>query len=366
MMAIEVQDIFFAHFGEYAKKRILSPIQQKAADAIMNCRTAALGAHVDVCDSCGYTRISYNSCRNRHCPKCQTFAKEVWIDQQRISLLNTHYFHVVFTVPSELNQTFLHNQRTAYALLFQAASETVLELCADRKYLGAKPGITAVLHTWGQNLQFHPHVHMIVTGGGLTLDAKWRRSKRDFFLPIHVLSAKFRGKFLALLKKEFPNTEKSLLDMCYAKKWVVYCKPPFGSSEQVVAYLGRYTHRVAISNNRILSLENGKVTFLWRDYAHGSKVKPMTLDAEEFIRRFLLHILPSGFRKIRHYGLFSLRDKGRRLTLCRKLTNTPQPRPAATTTERLQKILGSNFNVCPCCGNGFLSRDPPAVAVSSI
>lgn len=366
MMAIEVQDIFSAHFGEYAKKRVLSPIQQKAANAIMNCRTAALGAHVDVCDSCGYMRISYNSCRNRHCPKCQTFAKEVWIDQQHISLLNTHYFHVVFTVPSELDQTILHNQRTAYALLFQASSETVLELCADRKYLGAKPGITAVLHTWGQNLQFHPHVHMIVTGGGLTLGAKWRRSKRDFFLPIHVLSAKFRGKFLALLKKEFPNTDKSLLDVCYAKKWVVYCKPPFGSSEQVVAYLGRYTHRVAISNNRILSLENGKVTFLWRDYAHGSKVKPMTLDAEEFIRRFLLHILPSGFRKIRHYGLFSLRDKGRRLALCRKLTNTPQPRPAATTTERLQKILGSNFNVCPCCGNGFLSRDPPAVAVSSI
>jgi len=361
-MSIEVQDIFTAHFGEYAKSHTLRREQWKAANAIINCRTAALGAHVDVCNHCGYTRISYNSCRNRHCPKCQTFAKEVWGEQQRISLLNTHYFHVVFTVPAELNPTFLNNQRDVYALLFQAASETVLELCADRKYLGAKPGITAVLHTWGQNLQFHPHVHMIVTGGGLTPDAKWRKSRQDFFLPIHVLSAKFRGKFLALLKKKFPGTDKALLDVCYAKKWVVYCKPPFGNPEHVVAYLGRYTHRVAISNSRILSMENGKVTFLWRDYAHGNAMKQMSLDTEEFIRRFLLHILPSGFCKIRHYGLFALRDKSRRLALCRKLTNTPQPKPSATVMERLQKILGRNFNVCPHCGKGFLSRDPPPAA----
>ncbi len=361
-MTIEVQDIFSAHFGGYAGNHTLSPVQWKAANAIMNCRTAALGAHADVCDHCGYKKISYNSCRNRHCPKCQTFAKETWVDQQRISLLNTHYFHVVFTVPAELNPTFLSNQRDVYALLFKAASETVLELCADRKYLGAKPGITAVLHTWGQNLQFHPHVHMIVTGGGLTQDSKWRESRRDFFLPVHVLSAKFRGKFLALLKKKFPDTDKALLDVCYEKKWVVYCKPPFGSANQVVAYLGRYTHRVAISNERILSLENGKVTFLWRDYAHGGGMKPMTLDAKEFIRRFLLHILPSGFRKIRHYGLFAFRDKGRRIALCRKLTNTPRLKPAATTMERLQKILGREFNVCPCCGKGFLSRDPPVFA----
>jgi len=179
-MSIEVQNIFSAHFSEYAKKHTLSPVQWKAAKAILNCRTAALGAHMDVCNHCGYKTISYNSCRNRHCPKCQTFAKETWVDQQRISLLNTHYFHVVFTVPAELNPTFLNNQSDVYALLFQATSETVLELCADRKYLGAKPGITAVLHTWGQNLQFHPHVHMIVTGSGLTTNAKWRKSRRNF------------------------------------------------------------------------------------------------------------------------------------------------------------------------------------------
>jgi len=189
------------------------------------------------------------------------------------------------------------------------------------------------------------------------------RIQPGFFLPIHVLSAKFYGKFLALLKKKLPGADKALLDVCYAKKWVVYCKPPFGSANQVVAYLGRYTHRVANSNNRILSLENGKVSFLWRDYAHGGEMKSMTLDAEEFIRRFLLHILPSGFRKIRHYGLFAFRHKGRCLALCRKLTNTPQPKPSATTMERLQKILGRDFNVCPCCGKGFLSRDPPASAV---
>lgn len=218
---------------------------------------------------------------------------------------------------AQLNPAFLHDQRAMYDLLFRAASETVLELCADKKYLGAKPGITAVLHTWGQNLQFHPHIHMVVTGGGLTPDGKWRASKKKFFLPGRVLSAKFRGKFLALSKRKFPDADQGLLDACYRKKWVVYCKPPFGSAEKVVSYLGRYTHRVAISNNRILSLKDGKVAFLWRGYAHGNQRKPMTLDAMEFIRRFLLHILPSGFRKIRHYGFTAAREKKRVLVYSR-------------------------------------------------
>ena len=297
-MSIEIQDVFAEHIDAYARNHRMSHVQKKAVRDITNCRTAALGAHVDICDNCGHMRISYNSCRNRHCPKCQTFAKEKWIDKQRKNLLNTPYFHVVFTVPSELNSVFLYQQNNMYTLLFQAASETVLELCTARNYFGAVPGITAILHTWGQNLQFHPHVHMIVTGGGLTPDRKWRASSKNFFLPVRVLSAKFRGKFLALLKAQFPKTDQGLLDTCYQKKWVVYCKPPFDNAGKVIAYLGRYTHRVAISNDRILSLENGKVTFRWRDYAHGNQVKLMTLDAGEFIRRFLLHTSMGTWRGV--------------------------------------------------------------------
>ncbi|NCE66526.1 IS91 family transposase [Pseudoflavonifractor sp. 524-17] len=358
-MSVEIQNIFAEHIGAYAQSHRMNYNQRKAVQDIINCRTATLGAHIDTCDNCGYMRISYNSCRNRHCPKCQTFAKEKWIDKQRKNLLNTPYFHVVFTVPSELNPVFRYRQSTMYALLFQAASETVLELCADRKYLGAMPGITAILHTWGQNLQFHPHIHMIVTGGGLTPDQKWQVSSKHFFLPVRVLSAKFRGKFLALLKARFPTIDKSLLDICYQKKWVVYCKPPFDNAGKVISYLGRYTHRVAISNDRILSMGNGKVTFRWRDYAHGNQKKRMTLDAEEFIRRFLLHILPAGFRKIRHYGLFAARSKEKRLALCRRLTDTPQPSQELPPMALLERMLGKDFNLCPCCRLGHFSREPP-------
>ncbi len=344
--------------NSYIQDHRISRVQRKAARDIINCRTAALGAHTDTCDNCGHMRISYNSCRNRHCPKCQSFAKETWIDKQRKNLLNTPYFHVVFTVPSELNPVFRQQQSAMYALLFQAASETVLELCTDRKYLGAMPGITAILHTWGQNLQFHPHIHMIVTGGGLTPDQRWRASSKNFFLPVRVLSAKFRGKFLALLRARFPAIDKNLLNACYRQKWVVCCKPPFDNAGMVVSYLGRYTHRVAISNNRILSLENGRVTFRWRDYAHGNQEKLMTLDADEFIRRFLLHILPAGFRKIRHYGLFASRDKGNRLALCRRLTNTIRPAQKLSSLALLERMLGKEFNLCPCCKIGHFSREP--------
>lgn len=358
-MSIEVQDVFAAYFDAYAASHSLTPVQWKAVRATMNCRTAALGAHIDACDQCGYTRISYNSCRNRHCPKCQTLAKEEWVDQQRGNLLNTHYFHVVFTVPSELKPILLYRPWELYSLLFQASSETVLELCADNKYLGAKPGMTGVLHTWGQNLLFHPHVHMIVTGGGLTADNKWRESKKKFFLPIRVLSSKFRGKLLSLLKEKMPDTDKTVLEACYTHKWVVYCKPPFASAEKVISYLGRYTHRVAISNNRMMAMQDGKVTFRWRDYADGNRMKNMTVTADEFIRRFLLHILPAGFRKIRHYGIFAFRNKSARMALCRRLTHTPKPAPTLPLLDRLRRILGHDFNLCPCCKRGFLSRDSP-------
>ena len=353
---IELQNIFNQHGGEFLESYSLSPVQAKAFRAIQICRTSVLGAHVDSCDECGFEKISYNSCRNRHCPKCQTLTKEQWIEKQNQYLLNTGYFHVVFTLPEELNSVMLRNQETAYGLFFKAVSETLLELCADHKYLGAKPGITTVLHTWGQNLMYHPHIHCIVTGGGLTQDDKWRTSRKKFFIPVKVLSRKFRGKFLFCLKQAGLLFDPVL----YRNEWVVYCKPPFKNASKVIEYLGRYTHRVAISNHRILDLKDGMVTFSWRDYRDNNKKKTMTIAAAEFIRRFMLHILPSGFRKIRHYGILASRDKSMRISLCKKLTKTRfSIMPSATTLERLRKILGVDFDLCPCCGIGHLSRASP-------
>jgi hypothetical protein len=352
---IEVQDVIVGYGGAFLESHTLSPVQAKAFRAIENCRTSALGAHIDTCDACGFEKISYNSCRNRHCPKCQAFTKEQWVEKQNRYLLNTAYFHVVFTLPVELNPLMLQNQENAYRLFFKAVSETLLELCADRKHLGANPGITTVLHTWGQNLMYHPHIHCIVTGGGLTKGGKWQASRKKFFLPVKVLSRKFRGKLLAFLKQDGLSFSSAL----YQREWVVYCKPPFKNASKVIAYLGRYTHRVAISNNRILALKDGKVTFSWRDYRDGKK-KNMTITAEEFIRRFMLHILPSGFRKIRHYGILAARDKAKRITLCKRLTKTaPQMDHPITTLERLRKTLGTDFDLCPCCGIGHLTRASP-------
>ena len=287
--------------------------------------------------------------------KCQTLTKEQWIEKQNQYLLNTGYFHVVFTLPESLNAIMLQNQELAYKLFFKAVSETLLELCADRKHLGAKPGITTVLHTWGQNLMYHPHLHCIVTGGGLTVDGKWQSSRKKFFLPVKVLSRKFRGKLLFFLKQAGLPFDSSL----YQKEWVVYCKPPFKNVSKVIEYLGRYTHRVAISNSRILGAKDGKVTFSWRDYRDGKK-KVMTLAAEEFIRRFMLHILPSGFRKIRHYGILASRNKTARTSLCQKLTRVKIKANIPTTTvEKLQKMFGADFNLCPCCGIGHFARASP-------
>ncbi len=338
--------------------------QHKTMNAILNCRTARLGGHMDQCPECGYQRPSYNSCRNRHCPKCQMLSKERWIDAQKGDLLNVGYFHVVFTVPQELNLWIYRNQQDCYNLLFRCVAETIQELSADKKYLGAAIGHTAVLHTWGQNLCFHPHIHCIVPGGGLTKLGKWLPSRKKFFLPVKVLSRKFRGKFLALLKRQFPNIDTSLLSECYSKEWVVYCKPPFKDAACVVEYLGRYTHRVAISNNRILSTENGQVSFKWRDYRDGSRWKVMTLSAEEFIRRFLMHVLPTGFMKIRHYGFLSSRGKQKKLHICKVQTDTPlKGREKLSTEALIQKILGRKPSQCPSCGCCSLLRTglaPPA------
>jgi len=354
----ELQDILRQHIGAYREKHVLTPQQAKVVYAILNCRTASLGAHIDRCDECGFEKHSYNSCRNRHCPKCQTLLKEDWIDRQQNNLLDRPYFHVVFTVPAELRPAFFQNQRLAYDLLFKAVSETLLELCANEKHLGARPGITTILHTWGQNLSYHPHLHCVVTGGGLTGNGTWRDSRKKFFLPVKVLAKKFRGKLLYLLGKEGICFDRGL----YKKDWVVYCKPPFGGAQKVFDYLGRYTHRVAISNNRILKLEDGSVTFRWRDYADNNKQKLMTLSAEEFIRRFLMHVLPSGFRKIRHSGIFASRDKGKRLALCKRLTGTWFVVKHEFAEQRLERIFGQNFNLCPCCGLGHLSRASPITA----
>jgi len=359
----EMQDVFNLYGEEYRLTHRMSYVQRKAMSDMQKCRTAELGAHIDACDSCGCVDISYNSCRNRHCPKCQTLAKERWIDGQKHDLLNVGYFHVVFTVPDDLRPVIYQNQRTLYSLLFQATAETLQELAADKKFLGATLGFTSIMHTWSQSLCFHPHIHCVIPAGGLTKTGSWVNSGKDFFLPVRVLSRKFRGKFLHYLQTKkleffgelsFLNEPKHFLDLlgaCYSKEWVVYCKPPFKSAACVLEYLGRYTHRVAISNNRILSVDNEQVTFKWRDYKDNNKWKVMSVSAYEFIRRFLMHVLPHRFMKIRHYGLLANRDKTKRLTLCKHLTFTPiDEKIRASALDLLSRMFGRDFTLCVHCG----------------
>ncbi len=363
----EIQEIFENYGAEYCRGHVLSKEQGKAMRAITNCRTARLGGHLDACPSCGYARPSYNSCRNRHCPKCQALAKERWVDNQKHDLLNVAYFHVVFTVPAELHPLFFCRDRAMHKLLFRAVAETLSQLASDRKYLGARIGFTAVLHTWGQNLGFHPHIHCIVPAGGLTRAMQWRSSRKKFFIPVKVLSRKFRGKLLVLMRQA-PDLagmlDQNVVDSCYRKEWVVYCKPPFKDAACVVEYLGRYTHRVAIANSRILSISGGRVSFKWRDYKDGGRWKIMTLSAMEFIRRFLLHVLPKGFMKIRHYGLLGTRDKEKRLKFCKLLTGTKITEKLVLAAEDLLfKICGHDPYLCPACGQGrmefYTSLSPP-------
>lgn len=382
----EVQDIFAAHGAEYRNNHNLPISHLRAMSAIERCRTAALGGHVDVCDGCGAARISYNSCRNRHCPKCQSLTKERWIDARKSDLLNVGYFHVVFTIPDTLNTIAFQNQRAVYGVLFKSVAETLTELAADKKHLGANIGFTSILHTWGQNLMHHPHIHCIVPGGGLNSIDKWVNSRKKFFIPVKVLSQKFRGKFLFYLKQAHHNgllkffgddcylddesSFNGFLSPIYAKEWIVYCKPPFKNAVCVVEYLGRYTHRVAISNNRIIGMENGVVTFKWRDYKDGNKWKTMRVSAEEFIRRFLIHILPDRFMKIRHYGLLGNRNKTTKLGLCKLLTSTPiVERMRLSVEELLLKLTGKDIRACPHCGAGKMVRTlalgkPPPIVTS--
>ncbi len=369
---IEVGDIFRQYGERFRQAHRLSQPQHQALNALAACRTAQLGGHVDQCDHCGHLRISYNSCRNRHCPKCQCLAKERWLEAREAELLGVKHFHLVFTLPHELHPLIRMNEALCYKLLFRAASHTLLQLARQKKYLHAQAGMMAVLHTWGQNLSYHPHLHCLVPAGGLSLDGKrWIDSRKRFFLPVKVLSRLFRGKFLAALKQAFtqgqlkvpPDTAlasmaqlNTYLRPLYRKEWVVYAKEPFGGPKQVIRYLGRYTHRVTISNDRILGGEDGKVRFRYKDYADQNRVKIMTLAANEFIRRFLMHILPPGFHKIRYYGLLATRNRGTKLTQARKaLGQQPiQKPPQRSWQQMLLELTGTDPGHCPKCEQGHM------------
>lgn len=373
---IELQDIFQQFGPAFQAEHPLPPHHQKTMGDIAACRSAALGGHIDQCDTCGHIDVSYNSCRNRHCPKCQNLKREEWLLNREQELLNVGYFHVVFTIPSSLNSLVRFNQKVIYDILFRAVSETLLELAADPKYLGAQLGFISVLHTWGQNLMDHPHIHCIVPGGGISFDGlRWVQSRKKFFIPVRVLAKKFRGKFLAFLKLAFTGGKlhfdgsikslsqemnfRQLLTELYQTNWVVYCKPPFKSPAYVLRYLGRYTHRVAISNQRIVSVQADQVTFKWRDYKANNCEKLMTVSAFEFIRRFSLHILPIRFVKIRYYGLLSNRNRKVKIKLSKKLLGMPAiPAKSLTTLELIVKLLGFDPTICRCCSKGKMVRRP--------
>jgi len=348
--------------------------------AIEVCRTAVLGGHIEKCSQCDHTRHAYNSCRNRHCPKCQNAERAKWLQSRKAELLPVEYFHVVFTIPEALARIAFHNKEVVYGILFRTAAETLLTIARDPRHLGAEIGFFGILHTWGQNLQHHPHVHCVVPGGGLSPDYdRWVSCPPRFFLPVQVLSSLFRRLFLEALKEAFgkgkleffgetealadPSAFARYLAPLGKKKWVVYAKPPFGGSQQALDYLGRYTHRVAISNERLLAVNNGSVTFQWKDYRHKHKQnsRAMTLDADEFIRRFLVHTLPPGFRRIRHFGFLANRHRKEKLELCRKLLTNPAadllPDNAQCLVLLQALLLTSRPPVrCPKCQTGVMIR----------
>ena len=337
--------------------------------AIEACRTAALGGHVERCEDCGETRIAYNSCRNRHCPKCQGLARAQWIADRQAELLPVPYFHVVFTVPEAIAGIALQNKAVVYDILFRAAAETLQTIAADPKHLGAAIGVTAVLHTWGQNLFHHPHIHCIVPGGGVSPDGCWIACRPGFFLSVRVLSRLYRRLFLERLQAAFnagmlnffgelaglvkPAAFATHLRPLRKIEWVVYAKRPFGGPQQVLEYLGRYTHRVAIANSRLIALADGQIRFRWKDYRHPQRAKVMTLPVGEFIRRFLLHVLPNGFRRIRHFGFLANTHRSAKLALIRGLLNLPEPETApepADYRERYARLFGRPLDICPVCG----------------
>jgi len=371
---LELADVFREH-GVAVTPRDAD--QARVVRAIVGCRTAALGGHVDECDRCGHRVVSYNSCRDRHCPKCQGLDQAVWLEEREADLLPVEYFHVVFTIPEELHPLFLDSLGPAYDILFAAVAETLQEVALNPKNLGAKIGFTALLHTWTQTLLYHPHIHAIVPGGGIAPDGdRFVRCPAGFFLPVRILSCVFRAKLLEKLERAShdgpmpaaPRATQALLRAAARKDFVVYAKPPFAGPEKALAYLARYTHRIAIANERLVSMSAGRVVFRWRDRAHGDRPKLMALDPGEFLRRFLRHVLPKGFVRIRHYGFLANGAKSKLLARCRALLAVPPALPedlaAETETwqERLLRLTGKDVTRCPSCKRGrlvFLERLPP-------
>ena len=372
----EVAEVF-RRFGDAYRQQhgaSLSTAQRRVMTAIVQCRTAALGGHVEQCDACGHQRVWYNSCRNRHCPKCQSLARAQWLEDRRCELLTTRYFHVVFTLPEEIAEIACQNKAVVYSILFRAAAQTLQTIGADPKHLGAELGFFAVLHTWGQVLLHHPHLHCVVAGGGPSADgSRWIACRRNFFLPVRVLARLFRRLFLEYLRRALEADKLSFfgslaplrdcrvfrrhLSAARKSEWVVYAKAPFAGPEQVLAYVARYTHRVAISNDRLIGIDDGKVRFRWKDYRNGNRPKTMALTANEFIRRFLLHVLPDGFQRIRYYGFLGNRCRQDKLARCRQLLAMPPPEPSACDAatdyrDRYEEITGTSLTECRACHYG--------------
>lgn len=375
---LEVADIF-RRFGAAFRQTHAGSLGRgplRAMSAIERCRTAALGGHVERCDACGHQRITYNSCRHRACPRCQSLARAQWLQDREAELLEVEYFHVVFTVPEPIAAIAYQNRRVVYDLLFHTSAETLRTIAADPQHLGAEIGFLSILHTWGQNLLHHPHVHCVVPGGGIAPDGRrWIACRPGFFLPVRVLSRLFRRLFLEQLHQAFhagrlrfagqleslrgTDAFRAYLAPAAQTEWVVYAKPPFGGPRQVLNYLGRYTHRVAISNNRLIKMHDGRVTFAWKDYKHAAAQRTMTLEADEFIRRFLMHVLPQGLQHIRHYGFLANRLRETKLAQCRQLLGAPAPPTAESGAKEdyrdlYLRLTGKSLRDCPVCGKGHM------------
>ena len=359
--ALELADILRDHAPAYAEQHPLTGFQERAIRAIVACRTPALGGQVFHCPACGHDEVRFHSCGNRHCPKCQSLAKDRWVSAQVAEVLPVEYFHIVFTLPHAIN--VLTPTSVVDNLLFACASQTLLDFARDPKWLGAEPAITMILHTWDQRLLVHRHVHCLVSGGGLTAEGEWKNAKTHFLFPVRALSRVFRGKFMEALAAGLdqgklhlpPEVQRdALLAKLTRSDWVVYAKRPFAGPEQVLAYLGRYTHRTAIGNQRLVSLEAGVVRFRWRDRAHGNVVRVMALPAAAFIHRFLLHVLPKGFQRIRHYGLLANRHKAERLARAREALALPPPEPVVkeSVEDFALRVLGVDIHLCPVCHEG--------------
>lgn len=378
--AFELADVVRLHGERFISQHNPLGQHRRVLNAISKCRTAALGGHIDKCGACQHERISYNSCRNRHCPKCQGTNRERWIMDRQQDLLPVPYFHVVFTLPEQLNCNCLKDPEGLYNILFAAVNQTITTLAANPKHLGAQTGMIAVLHTWGQQLWLHPHIHCIVPAGGVTKYGHWKytKTKGRFLFPVKVMSALFRGVFMALFKaycsREGITPPLQVFNQLYKMSWVVYAKQPFLGLKQVIEYLGRYTHRIAISNHRIKSIDNDTVTFTYKDYRDAAKQKHMTLRAEEFLRRFCMHVLPPGFRKIRHYGLLSSRAKPQLKTQQMKMGVSIVKKEKLQWQQVLLKTMRYDVDACPACKKGrmqtvlfFRANAPPAlIAPSSI